>query len=260
MIDEYIIGNEKMTSLNIETDILLRDNSRAHRNKRELAASAGQKTSTICNPFSYRFWKNVIDRVLALSAIVILSPLLGIIALAIKLDSRGSILFPREQVGEKGKKFTALKFRTMHTDNDDAEYKQYLVRYVLENAPYKINPDGQAIYKVVDDPRVTRFGSLLRKSNLDELPQLINILKGEMSFVGPRPDVPFAVSMYQAWHLKRLNAKPGITGLWQVCSRKELPFEGMVRLDISYIKRQSLLLDIKIMLLTVGTILRGDGS
>jgi len=249
-----------MTSTNIETNIIIPNNSRVLPDNRELVSSIGPKTKNVDYHSGYRCVKSLLDRVLALCAIVIISPLLGIIALAIKLNSPGSVLFRREQVGEKGETFTAFKFRTMHTDNDDSEYKGYLVRYILENAPYKINPDGQAIYKVVDDPRVTRFGSLLRKTNLDELPQLVNILKGEMSFVGPRPDVPFAVSMYKSWHLKRLDIKPGITGLWQVCGRKELPFEGMVRLDLSYIKRQSLLLDAKIMLLTVGTILKGDGS
>jgi lipopolysaccharide/colanic/teichoic acid biosynthesis glycosyltransferase len=208
----------------------------------------------------YIFWKNIFDRILAALGIIILIPFLIIISMAIRLDSPGSILFRREQVGEKGKSFIAYKFRTMIRDNDDSEYKSYLVRYILKNAPYKINQDGSAIYKVVDDPRVTKVGSFLRKTNLDELPQLINVLKGQMSFVGPRPDIPFALSMYKKWHLQRLNAKPGITGLWQVCGRKELPFEGMVRLDLSYIKRQSLALDMKIVLLTLFTILKGDGS
>ena len=125
---------------------------------------------------------------------------------------------------------------------------------------YTTDENGQAVYKVVEDPRVTRFGALLRKTNLDELPQLFNVLKGKMSLVGPRPDIPFAVGMYKDWHMKRLNTKPGITGLWQVCGRKNLPFEGMVRLDIDYIKRQSFILDTKIIWLTVGTVLRMDGS
>ena len=249
-----------MAAVNFKTDTMIPNNSRVIRDNRELVSPVGSKTKSAGCHTVYRCIKSMLDRVLALCAIVLVSPLLGIIALAIKLDSHGSVIFRREQVGEKGKTFTAFKFRTMQMDNDDAEYKGYLVRYILENAPYTIDSDGQAIYKVVDDPRVTKFGALLRKTNLDELPQLVNVLKGEMSFVGPRPDVPFAVSMYKAWHLKRLNAKPGITGLWQVCGRKSLCFEGMVRLDISYIKRQSLLLDAKIMLLTVGTVLKGDGS
>ncbi len=210
--------------------------------------------------FTYRWWKGIFDRILALLAIVTLSPLLALIAIGIRLDSPGSAIFRRDQVGENERIFTAYKFRTMHINNDDHEYTAYLVKYILEDAPYTKDQNGQAVYKVVDDSRTTRFGALLRKTNLDELPQLINVLKGEMSLVGPRPDIPFAVAMYKDWHQKRLSVKPGITGLWQVCGRKCIPFEGMVRLDIDYIKRQSLLLDTKIALLTIRTIMRSDGS
>ena len=209
---------------------------------------------------TYRFWKGVLEKVLALFMVIVMSPLMALIAVCIRLDSPGGVLFRRLQVGENGKKFTAYKFRTMYQDNDDREYKEYITKYVLNNEPYKIDESGQATYKVVDDPRVTKLGMFLRNTNLDELPQLFNVLKGEMSLVGPRPDIPFAVEMYKDWHRKRLDARPGITGLWQVCGRKSLPFEGMVRLDINYIKRQSLLLDTKILLLTVGIILRRDGS
>jgi lipopolysaccharide/colanic/teichoic acid biosynthesis glycosyltransferase len=210
--------------------------------------------------FTYLWWKNLFDRILALLVIVILSPLMALIAIAIRQDSPGRVIYRREQVGENGRKFIAYKFRTMSADNDDREYKAYLVRYILEDAAYKVDQNGQSVYKVIDDPRVTRIGALLRRTNLDELPQFINVLKGEMSIIGPRPDIPFAVAMYKDWHRKRLSVKPGITGLWQVCGRKCIPFEGMVRLDISYIKRRSLLLDTKILLLTICTILRSDGS
>jgi lipopolysaccharide/colanic/teichoic acid biosynthesis glycosyltransferase len=210
--------------------------------------------------FTYQWWKGTFDRVLALLAIVILSPLLALIAIVIRLDSPGGAIFRREQVGEKGRIFTAYKFRTMDIDNDDKEYKAYLVKYICEDAPYTKDQNGQAVYKVVDDSRVTRIGALLRRTNLDELPQFFNMLKGEMSLIGPRPDIPFAVNMYKDWHRKRLSVKPGITGLWQVCGRKCIPFEGMVRLDIHYIKRQSIFLDAKILLLTIVTILKMDGS
>lgn len=230
--------------------------------KREtLTYAIGSKNvSRIYRPFTYLWWKDIFDRLFTFLGIVVLSPLLVLIAIGIRLDSPGSPIFRREQVGQGGRIFTAYKFRTMHIDNNDHEYKAYLVRYVLQNAPYRTSQGGEPIYKVVDDPRVTRFGALLRKTNLDELPQLFNVLKGEMSLIGPRPDIPFAVAMYKDWHRKRLYVKPGITGLWQVCGRKSLPFEGMVRLDIDYIKRQSLGLDARIFLLTVGTILKMDGS
>jgi len=210
--------------------------------------------------FRYQWWKGLIDFLSAFIALVILTPLMLLIAIAIKIDSRGEIIYRREQVGKNGRRFTGYKFRTMRADNDDSEYKEYLVKYILENAPYKVDHNGQLVYKVTGDPRVTRFGAMLRKTNLDELPQLINILKGEMSVVGPRPDIPFAVNMYDKRHRQRLLVKPGITGLWQVCCRKGLSFEEMVRLDIEYINGQSLLRDAKIFILTIGTILRGDGS
>ena len=207
----------------------------------------------------YSFWKSVIDRLVAISALIILSPLLVLISIGIKLDSRGNAIFAQERVGKNGQRFVAYKFRTMHANNNDNKYKEYLTKYVLENAPYRVDENGQGIYKV-DDAQVTRFGAILRKTNLDELPQFVNVLKGEMSVVGPRPDVPFAVSMYTKHQLKRLAVKPGITGMWQVCGRKNLSFEDMVRFDLEYIDNQSLILDIKILLLTVRTILKEDGS
>jgi lipopolysaccharide/colanic/teichoic acid biosynthesis glycosyltransferase len=256
-----ILGNDTDSITSTKAEIQMLNNIDALRSDSRVihTTSLTDKTRVYCLA-TYKWWKGKFDCVLALIVIMVLSPILVFIAIGVRLDSPGSAIFRREQVGENGRKFTAYKFRTMHINNDDREYKAYLVKYILEDAPYKIDPNGQAVYKVVGDPRVTRFGALLRKTNLDELPQLFNVLKGEMSFIGPRPDVPFAVAMYKEWHRKRLSAKPGITGLWQVCRRKSLPFEGMVRLDIDYIKRQSLLLDAKILLLTVVTILKGDGS
>ncbi len=210
--------------------------------------------------FMYPWWKGIFDRLLALLAVVISFPLLVLIAIGIRLDSPGSAILRQERVGRDRRKFAAYKFRTMHVNNDDSEYREYLRRYILENAPYRLDGQGRGVYKVVDDPRVTRFGALLRKTNLDELPQVLNVLRGEMSFVGPRPDIPFAVEMYGDWHRKRLCVTPGITGLWQVCGRKNLSFNDMVRFDIDYIDRQSPLLDAKILLLTIGTVLRRDGS
>jgi len=197
---------------------------------------------------------------LAALVIVLSSPLLALIAIGVRFDSPGGALFRQERVGKDGRNFIAYKFRTMFINNDDQDYKAYLRKYILENAPYQLDQHGQAVYKVVNDPRVTRFGTLLRKTNLDELPQLFNVLKGEMSFIGPRPDIPFAVDIYQAWHHKRLSVTPGITGLWQVNGRRNLPFDDMVRLDIEYIERQSPLLDVKILLRTMRTVLMGDGS
>jgi nucleoside-diphosphate-sugar epimerase/lipopolysaccharide/colanic/teichoic acid biosynthesis glycosyltransferase len=208
---------------------------------------------------SYSLWKGVADRFMALLAILVSSPVMALIAITIRLDSRGNPIFAQERIGKDGRKFIAFKFRTMYSNHDDTKYREYIRRYVTENAPYRVDDNGQHIYKVDDTP-VTRLGSILRKTNLDELPQFVNILKGEMSFVGPRPDVPFSVELYSDWHRKRLRVKPGLTGLWQVCQRKALSFNAMARLDIDYIKRQSPLLDAKILWSTVGTVIRRDGS
>jgi lipopolysaccharide/colanic/teichoic acid biosynthesis glycosyltransferase len=208
---------------------------------------------------SYPLWKSVADRLVAFVGIVVLSPLLLLIAIVIRLDSPGNPIFAQVRVGKDGHTFTAYKFRTLYVNNNNSHYREYLTKYVLENVPYRLDKNGQGIYKV-DDMKTTRFGTMLRKTNLDELPQFFNVLKGEMSLVGPRPDVPFAVSMYTAHHLKRLGVKPGITGLWQIYGRKNLSFEDMVRLDLEYIEKQSLLLDAKILWQTAGIILSRDGS
>jgi len=148
----------------------------------------------------------------------------------------------------------------MFVDNDDSEYREYVRSLITGGVPYKTQQNGRPVYKIDDDARVTRLGEFLRRTNLDELPQLLNVLKGEMSCVGPRPDTPFAIEMYQDWHLNRLSAIPGITGLWQVSDRSSLTFDEMVRLDIQYINNWSPLLDCRILLLTARVILARDGS
>jgi lipopolysaccharide/colanic/teichoic acid biosynthesis glycosyltransferase len=212
------------------------------------------------NLWLYTNFKGILDRLAALLILIILSPALSLMALAIRLDTPGNPIFSQERVGRNGRTFIAYKFRTMYANNDENEYKTYVKQYVQNNTPYKITQNGEKIFKLVDDPRITRVGAVLRKSNFDELPQIINIIKGEMSFIGPRPDIPYCVEMYQDWQRKRLSVKPGITGLWQVGHRKELSFSDMVKLDIEYIDRQSLFLDIKIVLQTIRTIMVGDGS
>jgi lipopolysaccharide/colanic/teichoic acid biosynthesis glycosyltransferase len=209
---------------------------------------------------AYVRFKSIMDRLVALLLTIILFPVLLLISIGIQVDSPGHPIFAQERVGKKGCKFIAYKFRTMYSNNDDSRYKDYIKQYILQDAPYKINKNGEKLFKLVDDPRITRIGAILRKSNLDELPQLINIVKGQMSFIGPRPDVPFSVTLYNDWHRNRLNVTPGITGLWQVSYRKGLSFNNMVQLDLDYIERLSPILDIKIILLTIRTILVGDGS
>lgn len=209
---------------------------------------------------TYQWWKGIFDRVLAFSAIAILSPLLAFIAIGIRLDSPGNPIFHQERVGKHGRSFTIYKFRTMYIKHDDSKYLAFLQKYAQDDINSALDENGQDIYELRNDPRVTRFGRLLRKTNLDELPQLFNVLKGEMSFVGPRPDIPFLVAMYSDHHKKSFCVKPGITGLWQICGRKSVPFREKMRLDVEYMKKQSPLLDVKILLLTIRTLLNGQGS
>jgi lipopolysaccharide/colanic/teichoic acid biosynthesis glycosyltransferase len=208
----------------------------------------------------YQCWKNILDRALAFIALVISSPLLVLITVIIRLDSPGDPLFRQDRVGKDGRRFLLYKFRSMYIDHDDTEYYKAIEKYVSEDVITSPHKNGDGEEGKAHDPRVTRFGRLLRKTNLDELPQFFNILKGDMSFVGPRPMIPFMVEMYEDHHKESFKIKPGLTGLWQASGRKKLSFEDMIRLDIDYIEKQSLLLDIKIILRTVFTVLRGEGS
>jgi lipopolysaccharide/colanic/teichoic acid biosynthesis glycosyltransferase len=230
------------------------------RHKRDIIQVNNIDKPVVSNLFSYRWWKDIIDPIISAFIILILSPLMVLIAIVIKFDSPGSAIYRREQVGKNGKVFKLYKFRSMYLNNDQSKYKSYITKYILEDAPYTTDENGQPVYKVIDDDRVTRVGAWIRKTNLDELPQFFNVLKGDISIIGPRPDIPFAVDMYDDWHRQRFQIKPGITGLWQVSERKCLSFNDMVRLDIEYINKQSLLLDVKISLLTVAIILKRDGS
>jgi len=193
----------------------------------------------------------MLDRLLALLLLVVLSPVMVLIAFLIRIESPGAPLHIQERVGKDGRRFAFCKFRTMQVDNDDSEHREYVAKLIAGDAAYTVDPQGNPIYKIVDDPRLTRLGAFLRKTALDELPQLLNVLKGEMSLVGPRPDLPFAVEMYKDWHLKRLCVTPGMTGLWQVSGANRLSFSEMVRLDIEYAEEQSLWLDLKIAFGTV---------
>jgi len=205
-------------------------------------------------PFWYDTVKRVLDIVVAIIGIIVLLPLLLLIAMAIKVTSRGPILYATDAVGKDGRLFRLYKFRTMRADGGEKPHKEYLARYVNGNEPYTIlrRADGieQKIYKIVDDPRVTPIGRILRVTGMDEAPQFINVLRGEMSMVGPRPPRPAEYEHYQEWHKQRLSVIPGISGLYEITARAVVPFDEMVRIDLEYIRRRSLWLDLKIMILT----------
>jgi exopolysaccharide biosynthesis polyprenyl glycosylphosphotransferase len=200
--------------------------------------------------------KRLIDVAGSLAALIPLSPLIAVIATLIKLTSEGPVFFRQKRVGQYGKEFTFLKFRSMYVNNDPAVHKEY-VRNLIEK---KVNEPG-GTFKIKNDPRVTRIGRFLRRTSLDEVPQFINVLLGEMSLVGPRPPIPYEFESYSLWHRRRiLEAKPGITGEWQVHGRSRTTFDEMVRMDLRYIRHQSIWLDLKILIKTPFAVLSGDGA
>ncbi|MFN2453439.1 MAG: sugar transferase [Pyrinomonadaceae bacterium] len=207
-----------------------------------------------------RITKRLFDIFIASLALSIFAPAWLIIAALIKLDSKGSVFYLQERVGMDGRVFLFYKFRTMRVGADDATHREYQRRFIAGHPDANLGDDERPAYKLLADSRVTRTGSVLRRLSLDELPQLLNVLRGDMSIVGPRPPIPYEVEAYELWHRKRLDMKPGLTGLWQVSGRNRLSFEEMVRLDLYYIENWSLLLDLKIILRTLPVMLRGDNA
>jgi lipopolysaccharide/colanic/teichoic acid biosynthesis glycosyltransferase len=206
--------------------------------------------------------KRVMDVIGSAALLVLLAPILGIIALAIKLSSNGPVLFEQERMGQFAARFKCLKFRTMYANCDakihQAYVQQFIAGIVADQQDQSLKP---TVYKITNDPRVTPIGALLRKTSLDELPQLWNVFRGEMSLVGPRPPVPYEFEIYEHWHRRRVfEVKPGITGLWQVSGRSRTQFDDMVRLDLRYSQSWSLWLDIKILLATPGAVFSGTGA
>ena len=197
-----------------------------------------------------RILKRTFDIVCSALAIVLLFPLWLLLALLIKLDSKGPVFYTQERVGMDGRLFLLYKFRTMIADADPELHREYQRAFIAGRAKANLDADQKPTYKLLADPRITRAGRFLRRTSLDEVPQLMNVLMGDMSVVGPRPPIQYEVEAYELWHRKRLDMKPGLTGLWQVSGRNRLPFEEMVRLDLFYIENWSLLLDLKIILRT----------
>jgi lipopolysaccharide/colanic/teichoic acid biosynthesis glycosyltransferase len=206
--------------------------------------------------------KRLMDVIGSAAAIILFLPLLLAIAIAVKLTSDGHVLFRQVRLGRCGRKFTFLKFRSMYVNNDHTIHKEYVERFIAGASGLdQARGSGQNVYKLTADPRVTRLGRFLRKTSLDELPQFFNVLKGDMSLVGPRPPVVYEAEHYDLWHRQRLAAvKPGITGLWQVEGRSRVNFDDMVRLDLRYARSWSIWLDIKILIRTPRAVLMGEGA
>jgi lipopolysaccharide/colanic/teichoic acid biosynthesis glycosyltransferase len=202
--------------------------------------------------------KRALDILGSMLAILFCLPLFLAIAALVKLSSPGPVLFRQKRLGQYGRLFTFLKFRTMYTDNDPAIHREYVARLIAGDQDAG---QGCAMYKLKNDPRVTPLGRFLRKTSLDELPQFFNVLCNQMSLVGPRPPVPYEYERYQMWHRRRvLEMKPGLTGLWQVEGRSRTTFEEMVRIDLRYAGCRSLWMDLRILLLTPGAVLSGRGA
>lgn len=204
--------------------------------------------------------KRSMDVMGSAAALILTAPIMAAVAVAIKLTSKGPVLFKQERLGQYGKKFTVLKFRSMRTDCDAKIHEEYVSQFIAGQVD-AVSDGEKPVFKIQQDPRVTPIGRFLRKTSLDEFPQFWNVLKGEMSLVGPRPPVVYEYKSYELWHRRRvLEIKPGITGLWQVEGRSRTCFDEMVRLDLKYARAWSVWLDVKILLQTPGVVLTGEGA
>lgn len=195
---------------------------------------------------SYNFIKRIIDIICSLIGLILLAPFLLIVIIAIKCESKGPVIFSQERVGFKGKNFKMYKFRSMVINAEELKEK-------LEG----LNEMDGPMFKIKNDPRVTKIGRFIRKTSIDEFPQLINVIKGEMSIVGPRPSLPIEVEEFETWMMERLEVKPGLTCYWQVSGRNNIEFEEWMRLDVKYVREKSIFVDIKLMFKTL-LLLLGD--
>jgi len=200
--------------------------------------------------------KRMLDLILASTALVLLLPLFLAIAIGIKLSSKGPIIYKQVRIGKGGRPFNFYKFRSMHVRADDSIHKEFVTDFIKNGS---CNRDMK-VFKITDDPRIFKFGKFIRKTSLDEFPQLLNVLKGEMSLVGPRPCLPYEWECYDEWHKKRLNVIPGCTGLWQTLGRSSVTFAEMVILDLYYISNMTLWFDFKIVLQTFPVIFLAKGA
>jgi len=208
-----------------------------------------------------RTTKRVMDIVASAAALVLFAPLFLIVAALVKLSSRGPVFFKQERLGQFGKEFTFLKFRSMYVNNDHQIHAEFMKRVINGDHDGKSEDGGEPVYKMTNDPRITKVGRFLRRTSLDELPQFLNVLRGDMSLVGPRPPLAYECQEYDLWHRRRvLEVKPGVTGLWQVRGRSRVRFDDMVRLDLQYVRNWSLWLDLQILMQTPKAVLFGGDA
>ena len=220
-----------------------------------MSRAASLVVPTAPTPPGYRVAKRSLDLATSLIGLILASPILALVAIAVKLESRGPVLFRQQRLGLGGRPFTLYKFRSMFSSAEQDRHRDH-VRELIRG-----DPDARSAEEVwvpiAADPRVTRLGAFLRRSHLDELPQLINIVRGEMSLVGPRPPIPYEVEIYEPWHLRRLSVVPGLTGLWQATAWGRVSFDEGVVLDLAYIDRRSFGLDLRLIGRTLWQIVIG---
>jgi len=203
--------------------------------------------------------KRVFDVVCASLILIVAMPIIALAALAIFIFDGRPIFFRQQRIGAQGRRFEMLKLRTMKTSSADSVHRQYVQRWISDGRKANADDNGGTVFKLANDSRVTSVGRILRKFSLDELPQLFNVVRGDMSLIGPRPALPYEVEHYQDWHRRRLEGLPGITGLWQVSGRNQVSFDEMVKLDVQYLEDWSLTTDIQILFRTIPVLLRGEG-
>jgi lipopolysaccharide/colanic/teichoic acid biosynthesis glycosyltransferase len=208
---------------------------------------------------SYQRVKRVVDIVFTLLIILPLCIVVGIVALVIRLDSKGPVFFRQKRVGLNGVEFEMLKFRSMYHNSDDRLHREAIQQF-MNGSTLSHKEDSGKRYKLTNDSRVTKVGRFLRKTSIDELPQFFNVLRGEMTLVGPRPALQYEVERYSSRDRLRLDGKPGLTGPWQVYGRSKVSFEKMVQMDVDYLRQQSLRQDLKLIVLTVPVMLLGHGA
>ena len=198
---------------------------------------------------SYELIKRTVDVLGASAGLLLSAPIMLVVAVAIKLESRGPVLFRHPRLGKDGRPFVMLKFRSMYQD-----------ALAIRQQLFAENEVPGPVFKIRSDPRITRIGHIIRKYSLDELPQLWNVLRGEMSLVGPRPPIPDEVTRYYPWQRERLAVKPGLTCTWQVSGRSDIPFDEWMQMDIEYVRTRGLLMDLKLLLLTVPAVISARGA